>query len=1082
MGGAAQNEAHLLGPPLFHMGGAVVEPTPSKQWFVPVYLAAHGGWVFRDELGALLWGEGTDSRARHNLRQVVHVLSRTPVGQALDIEDDRLRFVGRTDLAAFTREIDRGNWREALEHYRAPFLSGWTFPAEPNVDAWIIRRREEVEVAYRSALRASADQLAHTAPAAAARLYERLWRHDVLDEEALRKQLYCLKAAGMATVAAEAARSYRTAFASELDADPDGDISELLDAAVSRKALAAGEPLAPTALASLPAYPTPFVGRREELARLETLSGRGESRLVSIVGLGGSGKTRLALEFAGRAAHNGQPVTWASLVDVASKAEIIAEMASALGIASKGGSSSESLARHVGERAMLMVVDSAEDVREELVDVVDHVLSRCPHATFLITTRIVLGARFEHVLKIDGLALGDSPTAESIPCLSNTPSDTPSDAATLFHMSTARRVQSTEADIGSHAVEQICREVEGMPLAIELIASWTDVLSTEELLAEVRDGLSGITDGGALSDLPERQRSLRSVLDGTWRRLSAAGRDALLAIAPCVGSVSFSDAKALGVGLEGLRALADAAILRRDDDRLSAHPLVIDFVRKRAQEGSDRWQSLEARHAAHYVGKLTTVPKAPPAYREELFPDLGNLRSAVVWAAEHADVHTFGEALFGLHLVETSRGLMGDPALTKAIAHRARGPNRVHALGREVWQLLHDAISDYGYHMATPREDAQRAKSLALEALAAARSADEPMLVRLALHDLAIIHLHLGEHQTAIEYSREGLRVGTDWGWATLLDKLAHAQSCIGEYASARRSFLRALAWTCRRSGRIADGWIPHSIVLLDLYTGQFDAAGRVTRAIAHATDAETPLQWRIERFVVAGSLATSRGDLAAAAHAFDRALELCEGMDSTYRDMRGSMIHGRRAHAAILASDPETAKRHLAACQSPGYGPLWRGRLALAESEHRSAVRELATAVDELPEESYELEFVAAHIRARTWLGAALTAAGELTAATQEIEAALEHALRRKLPVEVLACAAGVAALWEAQGELIRGASLRDWVRDHAATDADTRLAVGGRTLRQAKDADAADVFDRARRLLEGLREGSRSRITDAL
>ncbi|NBC95108.1 MAG: hypothetical protein GVY27_02000, partial [Deinococcus-Thermus bacterium] len=259
--------ALLIGPPAVAIGERRYEPAPGKRGALVAYLAWRERWAPREELTALLWPDQPEDVARANLRQTLFQLRRGPYANVLEIDARRLRFRGDSDVARLRSAVRHEAWDTALTLFRGPFLAGWTLPGMPTADAWLAATREELQVERRRLVARRADQLEGTGDlVAAAEQYERLWRDDVLDEDALRTQLRLLARAGRANEAARAAAGYRRVFERELELAPHEDLATLLDE-TERRAPVAVPASAPSSLHGPPPLPLHPPSVRREARR-----------------------------------------------------------------------------------------------------------------------------------------------------------------------------------------------------------------------------------------------------------------------------------------------------------------------------------------------------------------------------------------------------------------------------------------------------------------------------------------------------------------------------------------------------------------------------------------------------------------------------------------------------------------------------------------------------------------------------------------------------------------------------------------------------------------------------------------------
>src|SRR6266545_2324274 len=333
---------------------------------------------------------------------------------------------------------------------------------------------------------------------------------------------------------------------------------------------------------NLPVQVTRFIGRVREVAELKHLltEAAAESRLITLTGAGGCGKTRLALRVAEDALHAYPDGVW--LVDLSplrDPALVPQTIANVLGLREPARNSFvDTLADYLRPRSALLVLDNCEHLVSACAQVAQVLLRSCPRLRILATSREVLGSSGEITWRVPSLSLPPAPTVAE-PSLELL---TSSDAVRLF-LERAIAVQSgfTITDQNAYAVGEICRRLDGIPLAIELAAARVNVLSLEEIAARLDDCFALLT-GGQRTAVP-RQRTLRATVDWSYGLLSEPERALLLRLSVFAGGWTFEAAESVGAG----RGIETYAVL----DLLS---LLIDksLVMAEQQRGGLRYRCL----------------------------------------------------------------------------------------------------------------------------------------------------------------------------------------------------------------------------------------------------------------------------------------------------------------------------------------------------------------------------------------------------------------------------------------------------------------------------------------------------------
>ena len=398
---------------------------------------------------------------------------------------------------------------------------------------------------------------------------------------------------------------------------------------------------APEAAVGRPEPRSEFVGRERELEQLRALAAT--HRLLCLVGPGGVGKTRLALELA-RSLEPGLPSTLVELGAIRDPRLITSAIAARLGARDRpGATGTEALLAALGTAPRLLLFDEAEQVRDELSDVAANLLDNAPGLRILVTSRRALGVPGERTWAVPPLAcppLGASPRVFA-----------EADAVRLFAARARERVARFDlvgADLS--LVGELCRRLGGLPLAIELIAGWTGTLSVAEILAHQETLLDGRP--GAHGDA----EVLRGVVEASYRLLDEAERSLLPQLAVFAGPLTLADAHAVtGIAMpeliHSIRALADASWLHVHGDERESRFVLLETIRSYAaalrQSAADGESELRERHARHFAALAVesdnglATPEAA-SWRTRMDACWPDVEQALAWA------HARGESELGL--------------------------------------------------------------------------------------------------------------------------------------------------------------------------------------------------------------------------------------------------------------------------------------------------------------------------------------------------------------------------------------------------------------------------------------------------
>ncbi len=417
---------------------------------------------------------------------------------------------------------------------------------------------------------------------------------------------------------------------------------------------------------NLPIQTTPFVGREHELAELEKIVRDPAIRLLTILAPGGMGKTRLALELAGKMLHQTRATTaiyengiyFVDLAPLSSTENMVQTVAEATGYTFQqdGRDAKQQLLGYLHEKDILLLMDNFE----HLIDgrsLVQDILQSAPSVKFLATSREKLNLSAETVFILSGM---DFPTWE-------TPKDALEYGAVKLFMQSARRVRADfQLEVDDLAfVARICRMVQGSPLGILLAAAWLETLSPSEIARELAQSMDFLeTD---MHDLPERQRSLRAVFEYSWNLLTEQERDLFPRFSVFRGGFTREAAQEItGATLRSLTTMINKSLLRRDN--VSGRYEIHELLRQYAEEkliASNAINAVQDAHSKYYSGLLAQHTPTLKGHGQlkalnVIETDFENIRAAWIRAVQRKDAETASLALEGLYLFLTLRNRFMD--------------------------------------------------------------------------------------------------------------------------------------------------------------------------------------------------------------------------------------------------------------------------------------------------------------------------------------------------------------------------------------------------------------------------------------
>ncbi|MHB8752772.1 MAG: LuxR C-terminal-related transcriptional regulator [Aggregatilineales bacterium] len=477
------------------------------------------------------------------------------------------------------------------------------------------------------------------------------------------------------------------------------------------------------AVVNLPAAATVFVGRDAELADMMRLLSDPACRLLTLVGPGGIGKTRLAIRAAAEQPTNfSHGVYFVPLASVNSPDLLAAAIAGTLGISFYGSEEPGlQIVHYLREKQMLLVMDNFEHLLAG-IDLLADILQSTAGVKFLVTSRERLNVQEEWALVLDGLPF---PTDDT-----NSPLESYS-AVQLF-VQRARQVQASFLlSENAEAVKAICQRVEGMPLGLELAATWLRAMSCRQIAAEIEGNLNILTT--PLRNVPERHRSLHAVFEQSWNLLDAAEQAVLMRLSVFRGGFDREAAEQVaGASLPVVAGLADKSLIRLSAaGRYDLHELVRQYAADKLLDAGEVQLTIQ-RHCDYFL-KLAEGAEAHAFGREQvawfdrLEAELDNLRAALAWSIESETGLRLAAAM-GWFFSERSHWLEGLNWLERTLAANPDAPPPLRTKALHSAGLLAGILGDY-----------RRGRTLCERALALARVLNDRWNIAWSLSHLAVL-------------------------------------------------------------------------------------------------------------------------------------------------------------------------------------------------------------------------------------------------------------------------------------------------------------------------------------------------------
>jgi predicted ATPase/class 3 adenylate cyclase/DNA-binding CsgD family transcriptional regulator len=615
----------------------------------------------------------------------------------------------------------------------------------------------------------------------------------------------------------------------------------------------------------LPVQLTSFVGREAEMNDVRQILAN--NRLVTLTGAGGVGKTRLAVQVAAQIVGGFADGVWyVDLAPIADPDNVPVAVIRALGLPDQPGRPTmDALLRFVGDRQMLLVLDNCEHLLDASAGLVDALLGGCPAVTLMATSREPIGVAGEVSWRVPSLSLAD-------------------EAIELF-TDRARQVRPDFCltDNIAAAAAEICRRLDGVPLAIELAAARVRVLS----LTEIRDGLHDrfrLLTGGARTGV-RRQQTLRASVDWSHALLTEPERLLFARLAVFMGGFDLDAAQAVtGDGdveryqvLDLLTLLVDKSLVVAESANGPTRYRLLETVRQYALEKlgeSGQADAVRARHRDHYTAIAAILDTPAPTGHERRLEhadtEIDNLRAAFAWSRENSDIELASQLASSLQPLWQARGRIReglawfDAALTDQNAHPGEVAPAVRA------GVLADRATLNALMGATDSMEQ------ALQALAIAREVDDPALLLRALTACGGIAVY--DPEVARPYFAEAIglarSIGDGWRLSQILLWQAYGSVMVGDPIAVRAAGEEGRDLADAIGDRFASHGCRWCLGVALGMTGDLVGAVAQLREVIAEADAAHDVFWGCIALFMQAEMLAYHGDSSAARDAANAAVE----------------------------------------------------------------------------------------------------------------------------------------------------------------------------------------------------------------
>ncbi len=793
-------QINLLGPVQISQNNKPVHVRGHKPLGLLAYLLLTKTSHSRQHLVDLLFDRPQDPKA--SLRWTLSELRRA-IGTGYILADrQQIAFNFDSDFQLDIVAFEDGQ----LDLYRGDFLEGLYLQEAFAFEEWLFFERERLRVCYQNSLLQRLEQAQREGnPPTVIETAHQLLNIDNLREEWHRALMQAYAQSGQRQAALAQFDLCRQVLQAEIGLEPTVETIQLAEA-IRQGAIRTVEfDDAPSSLQSeaqkqtpphnLPLHLTPFVGREQELTQIAVQLAKSSCRLLSMIGPGGIGKTRLAIESATRELSGENfrhGVYFISLAPINSPDFIVPTIAASLNISFYGQEDPQTqLLNYLQAKNMLLILDNFEHLLSGVGLLVD-ILNAAPQVKLLVTSRERLNLAGEWLFDVQGLLY---PADD---CVDLTLIQTYS-AIQLFCQTAVRLDPGfTLSEVESPHIVRICQLVEGMPLGVELAASWIRTLSCGQIVREIEEGLEFMTT--SLQDVPHRHRSMRAVFEHSWQLLSEEEKRVFRRMAIFRGGFRKDAAlRVTDASLVILSTLLDKSFLRRSrTGRYHIHELLRQFAAEKLDGFPEEKCDVQDRHCDYFLAfpqhrENALIGPTQKETQAEIAAEIENIRAGWQWAIAQQKFRHIDRAVPALFRFyeRQSRFQEGEAAFRQAIEaldslEDSRQSNASQSVILAKLLARQGGLLDRLGKFAVAEEPLQ--KSLAI-LRRAEPSAPEAMIFTLMY--LGSVTYDLGKYLEARQWLEESVaicrKIDDRFGLAYSVNVLGNVAYSLGEYSESKR-------------------------------------------------------------------------------------------------------------------------------------------------------------------------------------------------------------------------------------------------------------------------------------------------------